>query len=119
MKSAKRGGTYEYQYHKNTGRNKLARDAEVGHVFFDYSDNLDQVDLRYLHGSKLDEFFGKWLDEYPDAYPQRYRKNIPYGFVKNNGTLLMTLENGEVVFPTLTITDRLKKAGQEESEPED
>jgi hypothetical protein len=47
------------------------------------------------------EFFEKWKDEYPDPYPQRYRKNIPYGFVKEKGTLLMTLVDGEVVFPVL------------------
>lgn len=101
VKSAKRGSSYEYQYHKNTGLNKLANDAEVGHLFFDYFDNLSEVDLRYLHGSKMVEFFGKWLDEYPDPYPQRYRKNVPYSFVKKNGVLLMTLKDGEVVFPTL------------------
>jgi hypothetical protein len=74
---------------------------EVGHLFFDYFDNLKEVDLRYLHGSQLVEFFGKWRDEYTDPYPQRYRKNIPYGFVKRHGTLLMTLKDGEVVFPIL------------------
>ena len=44
----------------------------------------------------------KWLDDYPNPYPQRYRKNIPYGYVKQHGTLLMTLKDGEVVFPILT-----------------
>ena len=101
VKSAKRGGSYEYQYHKNTGLEKLAKDMEVGHLFFDYSDHLKEVDLRYLHGSQLAEYFIKWRDEYPDPYPQRYRKNVPYGFVKLNGALLMTLKDGEVVFPKL------------------
>ena len=101
VKSAKRGGSYEYQYHKKTGLEKLTKDMEVGHLFFDYFDNLRHVDLRYLHGSQLAEFFGKWHDEYPHPYPQRYRKNIPYGFVKQHGALLMTLKDGEVVFPGL------------------
>jgi len=30
VKSAENGGAYEYQYHKNTGKAKLARDMEVG-----------------------------------------------------------------------------------------
>ena len=47
------------------------------------------------------QFFEKWLDEFPDPYQQRYRRNIPYGWVKENGILLMTLKNGEVVFPKL------------------
>ena len=49
----------------------------------------------------MKSFFEKWLLEYPDPYPQRYRKNIPYGWVKDNGILLMTIKEGEVVFPEL------------------
>ena len=101
VKSAKRLASYKYQYHKNTGREKLARDIEVGHLFFDYSDNLRDVHLRYLHGSNLAQFFEKWLSEYPEPYRQRYRKSVPYGFVKKNGILLMSLKDGEVVFPKL------------------
>ena len=101
VKSAKRGGAYEYQYHKETGREKLERDAEVGHLFFDYADNLREVDLRYAHGSQMKEFFDLWMAEYPDPYPQRYRKSIPYKWVKSNGVLLMTLTNGEVTFPEI------------------
>jgi hypothetical protein len=101
VKSAKRGGSYEYQYHKHTGLEKLANDLRVGHLFFDHFDNLREVDLRYLHGSQLAHYFQKWRNAYPDPYPQRYRKGIPYAFVKKNGTLLMTLKDGEVVFPNL------------------
>jgi hypothetical protein len=101
VKSAKRGSSYEYQYHKNEGRGKLKKDLEVGHLFFDYFDNLKEVDLRYAHGSAMKAYFEKWLLEYPDPYPQRYRKNIPYGWVKENGILLMTIKDGEVVFPPL------------------
>ncbi len=73
---------------------------EVGHLFFDYYDNLKEVDLRFLSGTNLKEpYFDKWLDAYPDPYPQRYRKNIPYNFVKQNGTLLMTIKDGEVIHP--------------------
>lgn len=34
-KSAENGGSYEYQYHKNTGKQKLEDDIRVGHLFFD------------------------------------------------------------------------------------
>jgi hypothetical protein len=102
VKSAKTRGSYEYQYHKNTGLEKLAKDMSVGHLFFEYSDSLTEVHLRWLHGSALkDAYFSKWLDEYPDPYPQRYRKNVSYSFVKKNGTLLMSLKDGEVVYPEL------------------
>jgi hypothetical protein len=46
-------------------------------------------------------FFRKWLQEYPDPYLQRYRKNIPFAWVKENSVLLMTLEDGEVTFPKI------------------
>lgn len=102
VKSAKRGGSYEYQYHKDTGKEKLLKDMEVGHLFFDYFDNLRDVDLRYAHGSQLMEFFHQWVADYPDPYQQRYRKSIPYGWVKKNATLLMSLKDGEVAYPELT-----------------
>lgn len=104
VKSAKNSGSYEYQYHKHTGKEKLAADLNVGHLFFSYSDTLDRVELRYLHGSHLAAYFRKWLIEYPDPYPQRYRKSIPYGYVTKHGQLLMRIVEGEVVYPELTIT---------------
>lgn len=104
VKSAKNGGSYEYQYHKDAGKEKLTKDMKVGHLFFDYHKNLEEVDLRYAHGSKMKkEFFGPWLQKFPDPYPQRYRKTVPFGWVKKNAKLLMSLKQGEVVFPELAI----------------
>src|SRR5579862_5862799 len=57
VKSASNGGSYEYQYHRNTGKQKLRKDAEAGHLFFDHRNNLSNVDLRYAHGSSMREFF--------------------------------------------------------------
>jgi hypothetical protein len=39
VKSAENGGSYEYQYHKNTGKQKLVDDIRVGHLFFDHRNN--------------------------------------------------------------------------------
>lgn len=109
VKSAYDGGSYEYQYHKKTGKEKLKKDAEVGHLFFDHRKNLRHVDLRYAHGSQMHEFFDKWLEEYPDPYPQRYRKSIPFRWVKENARLLMTLIDGEVTFPKpVAVADKNK-----------
>src|SRR5262245_46964686 len=100
VKSAEKGGSYEYQYHKEGGKKKLQRDMEVGHLFFDHSNNLRNVDLRYAHGTWMKErFFDQWLKDFPDPYPQRYRKSISFSWVKANGILLMTLTDGEVTFP--------------------
>lgn len=105
VKSAKRGSSYEYQYHKESGREKLRKDMKCGHLFFDYADNLKQVDLRYAHGTQMTSFFKLWLREFPDPYQQRYRKNIAYTWVKEHGKLLMTLTDGEVTHPKVKTED--------------
>ena len=102
VKSALAGSSYEYQYHKHTGKEKLAKDAKVGHLFFEHANNLRTVNLRYVHGSRMKQFFKTWLQNYPDPYPQRYRKSIPFGWVREHGDLLMTLTDGEVTFPEPT-----------------
>ena len=100
VKSAAAGGSYEYQYHKNSGKQKLAHDMKVGHLFFEHAENLRVVNLRYAPGNKMKkQFFQPWLKNFPDPYQQRYRKNVPYAWVKKNGTLLMTLTDGEVTYP--------------------
>lgn len=122
VKSAKAGGGYEYQYHKYTGREKLAKDMEVGHLFFEYWDNLKHVELRYAHGSELRyEFFEKWLKSFPDPYPQRYRKQVSNNWVREHGKLLMTLHEGEVIFPKLEIETppTTADAGDLDGEPEE
>lgn len=99
VKSAEKGGSFEYQYHKETGKEKLFDDMRAGHLFFDHSNNLRNVEFRFVSGKKASKFFKQWLKDYPDPYPQRYRKGIANKWVKDNGTLLMVLKDGEVVFP--------------------
>lgn len=110
VKSAEKGGNYEYQYHKNTGRQKLKTDMEVGHLFFDHHDNLREVDLRYAPGSALSSFFVEWLAKFPDPYEQRYRRSVPFTWVKKNGILLMSLRDGEVTYPQMESAS-FKQAG--------
>lgn len=111
VKSAENAGNYEYQYHKNTGRQKLKDDMRVGHLFFDHRDNLRSVDLRYASGADLSAFFKKWLAEFPEPYQQRYRKNIPFGWVQRNATLLMSLRDGEVTYPKLQSASSQEASG--------
>lgn len=100
VKSAKQGSSFEYQYHRDSWEDKLQRDGEVGHLFFSHADNLRIVDLYYANGVDLAPlYFEHWAAESPygsDRPPLRYRKSIPYGWVKTNGRLLMTLRDGEV-----------------------
>lgn len=103
VKSAQEGSSFEYQYHRDSWAEKLGRDMQVGHLFFSHRDNLQFVRLYRASGSDLaGQFFRKWYDDCP--YPRdpsvlRYRKNIPYGWVRQNARLLMELTDGEVKFP--------------------
>ena len=101
VKSAEDGGSYEYQYHKNTGKEKLRHDLSVGHLFFDHGDNLKKVDLRYVSGKSMTNFLMTWLKEYPVPYRQRYRRSVSFGWVKENGLLLMSLRDGEIEYPQI------------------
>ncbi|MGA7886901.1 MAG: hypothetical protein WCA44_14240, partial [Acidobacteriaceae bacterium] len=117
VKSAKANGAFEYQYHKRSGRAKLEKDSSAGHLFFSYFDHLRKVELRYLHGSQLSEFFDAWLEKFPKVYTQqRFRQSIPFRFVEQHGKLLMRLENGEVVYPALAGEDLMDNEDPEVDE---
>lgn len=74
---------------------------QAGHLFFSHSNSLRMVELRYVHGKDLkEEFFERWLHDFPDPYQQRYLKNVPYGWVVKRGRLLMRLDDGEITFPS-------------------
>jgi len=96
VKSAMNEGSYEYQYHKETGKLKLKADRKAGHLFINHSDFLNLVEVRFIEGEQAGEFFAAWLKGYPNPYPQRYRKNLPFRWVKKNAQLLMTIKNGQV-----------------------
>jgi hypothetical protein len=98
VKSAANDGSYEYQYHKETGKAKLRGDMKVGHLFFNHLNFLNRVELRYLHGSDARPYFSQWLKNYPNPYPQRYRNSLPFGWVDENAELLLIIQSGEVVF---------------------
>ena len=100
VKSAKGRGAFEYQYHKNSWQQKLDADRKAGHIFISHRDELRHVDVRYCEGNRLSEFFDLWESEEPYSKPnaQRFRRSIPYGWVQENATLILQIEDGE---PTL------------------
>ncbi|WP_035236580.1 hypothetical protein [Desulfobacter vibrioformis] len=108
VKSAKEGGSYEYQYHLNTGAAKLKEDCIVNHLFCTYSTTYKDVVVRVMSGSDLtDIFFKNWEPEYYSNYDdsapkaqrrQRFRKSISFGYVETHGVLLLKIEDGRLVF---------------------
>lgn len=105
VKSARYGNSFEYQYHKNYGEQKLKEDQEVDHIFITYTENYLSLEVWQVRGEELAPIFQDWLPglqaNYSGENPkQRYRKSIPFRMVKQKGELLMKIENGQLIFPT-------------------
>ena len=108
VKSAKEGGSFEYQYHLNTGTAKLEEDCEVSHLFCTYSETYQDVVVKVMHGKDLaDRFFNAWKPAYVSNYDasvpnsqrrQRFRKSISFGYVEENGILVMKVKNGQLIY---------------------
>lgn len=102
VKSSVDGNSFEYQYHLNAGKVKLHDDIEVNHIFISYSADYKDIEVRLLEGAKLKATFESWMpglvENYEGETPkQRYRKSISYGFVKNNGVLILKTQDGNLV----------------------
>lgn len=107
VKSAKTGGSYEYQYHLNTGAAKLDEDCNVNHMFCAYSETYEDVIVRIIRGRDLSErFFTAWKPEYARNYNaaapaserrQRFRKNIPFSYVESHGHIILSIEAGKII----------------------
>ena len=100
VKSAVYGGSFEYQYHRKSWKEKLAADRCAGHVFIWHRDELSHVEVWFCEGSGLDEHFGAWEAEapYSEGGQQRFRKNVGAGWVRKNASLLLRIVNGEAVY---------------------
>ncbi len=107
VKSASGSGSYEYQYHLNTGMVKLTEDCSVNHLFCSYSNEYKNVTVKVIEGSELaNKYFKKWIPEYVSNYAnkndalrrQRFRKSIPFAFVQLNGTPILEIDNAILTF---------------------
>ena len=100
VKSAGEGGSFEYQYHKKSGLNKIKEDKRVKHVFITYSKEYKNISVRIIEGKQLTEkFFDVWekgiKPNYATGSNKRYRKRISSGFVKKHGRLILEINNEE------------------------
>ena len=107
VKSAIRGSGYEYQYHLNTGEEKLEEDCEVNHLFCSYTKNYEDVLVMAMPGSALaKDYFEAWLPQYRKNYSaqnkaerrQRFRKSIGHAVVLKRGTKVLEIVGGKLVF---------------------
>ena len=105
VKSARYGNSFEYQYHKNHGEQKLKEDQEVDHIFITYTQDYLSLEVWLVKGHELASIFQGWLPglqaNYSGQTPrQRYRKSIPFKTVQKKGRLLMKIENEQLIFPS-------------------
>lgn len=101
VKSARDGGSFEYQYHRDSWQEKFKSDRAAGHIFISHRQELRHVDVRYVDGSDLSQrFFDTWEadDPYSDEAQQRFRRSVSFGWVRTNATLLLRIEDGEAVY---------------------
>ena len=100
VKSAVDGGSFEYQYHRNSWKEKLAADRRAGHVFIWHRDELSHIEVWFCEGPGLDEHFRAWEaeDPYSESGQQRFRKTISAGWVRENATLLLRIADGEAAY---------------------
>jgi hypothetical protein len=105
VKSSTEGASFEYQYHLNTGVAKLLEDMRANHIFISYSPDYQNVTVRIISGSSLETLFESWLPGLRSRYEsqesnRRYRRNIPLGTVMKQGSIIMQIQGGQLIYPT-------------------
>lgn len=104
VKSSMESASFEYQYHLNTGEAKLLEDMRADHIFISYSPDYQNLTVRTINGSSLAPLFQSWFPGLPARYEsqesnRRYRRNVPFGTVRQHGTIIMQIQRGQLVYP--------------------
>ncbi|WP_228024847.1 hypothetical protein [cf. Phormidesmis sp. LEGE 11477] len=103
VKSALIGNSFEYQYHRNRGLEKLQNERAVDHLFVVRSSTYKDVEVWLVERSELIATFDRWLPELQENYRaasrQRFRRSVTYRFVVSQGTKLMEIRNGALIEP--------------------
>lgn len=101
VKSAKEGGSFEYQYHRSHGVEKLDHDLKIEHLYVVYQSGYLNVDVYSLSADQFAEIGETWreglMKNFRDPARQRYRKNMPRQKVLREGRLVMKIRKGRLV----------------------
>ena len=68
VKSALNGNSFEYQYHRKSWREKLARETQIGHLYVSYWPGYGDLDVRFVDGEALVDIFKGWEPKVRAAY---------------------------------------------------
>lgn len=100
----KSGSSWEYQYHRNAGENKLSAEVRIDHVLIRYTADLSVVEVFSVCGFNLLSIFNSWSGglkaNYKGTGKQRYRKSISVKIVSDPemATRLLEIKAGKVTF---------------------
>lgn len=104
VKSATGKGSFEYQYHKKYGLQKLEEEKTVDHVFIARSADYLNFSVWWVDKKDLTPFFDQWRPRleanYQSGEKQRFRRSITASFVRSKGVLLMEVRDGKLVHPS-------------------
>ncbi len=100
VKSAKEGGSFEYQYHRSHGVEKLDHDLSIEHLYVVYHSGYLDVDVYSLSAEQFAIVGGTWreglIENYRTRGRQRYRKSMPRQKVMQEGRLVMRIKDGRL-----------------------
>jgi hypothetical protein len=101
VKSAKVGGSFEYQYHRRIGAAKLAGDAHAAHLFISYAKDYGEIEVRLLRSKQVHDTILGWKPRLEAAYAssvshERCRVTLPYAMVRDQGQIILSFRDGAV-----------------------
>lgn len=102
VKSRLNKHSFEYQYHKNSWRDKLAKESLIHHIYISYWPGYKNIDVRIVDGKELTHHFTSWEPELIEAYEsgrprQRFRRRISFKEIVEKGSLLLRIRNGRKI----------------------
>jgi hypothetical protein len=101
VKSALLGNSFEYQYHRNRGLDKLQDERAVDHIFVARSSTYQDVEVWLVDRAELIPTFDRWLPELQENYlaetRQRFRRSVTYRFVATRGIRLLDITGGDLI----------------------
>jgi hypothetical protein len=102
VKSSTTGGSFEYQYHRNHGLDKLSGDRNIDHIFISRSENYRNVEAWLVERTKMAGVFDKWLPDLLQNYEtvgrQRFRRSVTHSFVRSQGVQILGITNGDLTY---------------------
>lgn len=113
----------EYQYHKNSWKDKLQEDKDAKHVCIWYKDSPANIDVYLIHGGDVETVFDSWKPKIVDAYEgdiqrDRCRMRLPKDSIVSKGKRILGIREGKIVSRDSGFFKRTLKHAETESQPE-